>query len=267
MKKQIIISLLVLLFVSCEQVVEKVPLDIISDSQLWNDENLVDAYTANIYDRTFDVIWDHGMGAPLVALTDEARSCLGWAPVLNIYTLGVINPANVGNSGHFVPLWDYSTIRSCNEFLQKIEEGDLPDEYVLQRSAEIRFLRAYLYFNMAMRYGGVPLITEPQSLDDDLFVSRNTEEEIYEFVRTELDDVIEILPGTHPNEEYARATSYAALALKSRSMLYAGSIARYGQMGLDNILGVPAERADFYFQEAYSAAKQVIEEEIGRAHV
>lgn len=39
-------------------------------------------------------------------------------------------------------------------------------------------------------------------------------------------------------------------------MLYAGSIARYGKMDLDGILGVPVTDANFYFEESYKASKE-----------
>lgn len=127
--------------------------------------------------------------------------------------------------------------------------------------AECRFLRALHYFNLAMRLGGVPIITEPQQIgDEDIYPFRNTEKEVYEFVRKELDEIIDILPPSYDAANKGRVSRFAALALKSRAMLYAGSIARYGKMDLDGILGVPVTDADFYFEESYKASKRILAE-------
>ncbi len=259
MKKILILLSIIILVSACESAVEKVPLEMISDAQVWNDPNLVDANLTYLYNATnVFVPWMYQQHAPLVTLTDEARTCIGWSDVLVTFTLGILNPSNCDDN-NYLSSWVYGDIRAYNEFLQKIQDGNVTEDYKIEKSAEVRFLRAWTYFNMAIRYGGVPLITEPQSLEDDLYVSRNTEEEIYEFVRTELDDIIEILPESNSGADQWRVNKYVALALKSRAMLHAASIAKYGEVKLDGLVGVPASRAQFYFQEAYNASKEILE--------
>jgi len=48
------------------------------------------------------------------------------------------------------------------------------------------------------------------------------------------------------------------LALKSRAMLYAGSIAKYGQVQLDGLVGIPASEVQRYFQMSYDASMALI---------
>jgi len=259
MKKYILILFLLAGFYSCEDVLEKEPLGIISDSQVWSDESLVDAYLAHLYNVTnFNDLFGDFQSRNVV-VTDEARTCFGWSTLLNIFTLGVINPDNIWNRD-YMGYWDYNVIRGYNEFLQKISGAELSAGFVEQRAAEVRFLRAFHYYNLAMRLGGVPIITEPQDIDDpDIFVSRDTELDVYEFVLSELDDVISVLPESYGASDHARVSKYTALALKSRAMLYAGSIAKYGTLQLDGILGVPSSEANRFFQESYNASKTVIE--------
>ena len=193
----------------------------------------------------------------LLQLTDEARTCIGWSDALITFPLGIINPANADDD-NYLSNWAYSSIRDYNDFLLKIKSGSTPDEFKKQRSAEVRYLRAWTYFSMAIRYGGIPLIKVPQSLDDSLKVFRNNEDEIYEFIRTELNDIIGILPDANTGANQWRVNKYVALALKSRAMLHAASIAKYGTEKLNGLVGVPSSRADFYFQESYDASKKII---------
>ncbi|MDT0678502.1 RagB/SusD family nutrient uptake outer membrane protein [Autumnicola musiva] len=257
--KLIILFIAIVGFISCEDPLDKEPLDIISDAQVWNDEDLVDSYLTHLYSVTNfnDVFGDFQYKN--VVVTDEARTCFGWSSLLNVFTLGVINPDNIANRD-YLGYWEYNIIRGYNEFLMQINNSNLSPEFVENRSAEVRFLRAFHYYNLAMRYGGVPLITEPQEVDDqNLFVSRNTELEIYKFILEELNEIIEVLPEEYNAENYARVSKYAALALKSRAMLYAGSIAKNGSMQLDGILGVPSSEASRFYEESYNASKEIVE--------
>jgi len=91
--------------------------------------------------------------------------------------------------------------------------------------SEARFLRALFYFELVKRYGGVPIITEAGSLDQDFsLVKRNTLEECIKFITDECDACAGLLPERAASfEDMGRATKGAALALKSRTLLYAAS--------------------------------------------
>lgn len=127
--------------------------------------------------------------------------------------------------------------------------------------AEARFIRAFHYFNLVKRLGGVPLITEVQEYDDDLTalqVPRNKEDEIWDFIRTEMDDIADDLPEVRSENEKYRITRYAAYALKSRACLYAASIAKYGKLDNEHCVGVPPAKAISYWEAAADAAEKVI---------
>lgn len=242
---------------SCN-VLDKEPIDIISDSQVWEDENLVDANLTQLYNITyFSTVFD--LESKLITVTDEARECFGWGTILNTYTHGIITPDNISNRD-FVGFWEYGNIRQYNEFLENISTStSLNSNFVVQRMAEVRFLRALHYYNLVMRLGGVPIITRPQQMNDNnIFISRNTEKEVYEFIRKELDEIIEILPISYDADNIGRITKYTALALKSRAMLYAASIAKNGKMDLNGIIGVPQADANFYFEESMKASQKIL---------
>ncbi|KGK30202.1 RagB/SusD family nutrient uptake outer membrane protein [Cellulophaga sp. E6(2014)] len=120
--------------------------------------------------------------------------------------------------------WDY--IRLANEFLDRIDESEAMQkdpEKVTALKAEMKFLRANVYTKLLKYYGGVPIMENALGLDGNFQLVRNSYEECVEFIVKELDEAAAILPETRPDVEFGRATKLAALAVKSRTLLYAAS--------------------------------------------
>src|SRR5690606_32567234 len=143
--------------------------------------------------------------------------------------------------------------------IEKLPEAALNDEKRQHLLGEAYFIRAYYYFAMVKRYGGVPIIKQVQYFTGDniaeLQVPRNTEAEVYDFIASDLDSAALLLDVTNAR---GRATRYAAFALKSRAMLYAASSAEYATVQLDGLVGIPASRAAEYWQAAYDAAWEIL---------
>ncbi|GHT72778.1 hypothetical protein AGMMS50262_02550 [Bacteroidia bacterium] len=132
----------------------------------------------------------------------------------------------------------YIAIRQAITFVNHIDEVPLMltftnnagDTISMTRAwkAEARFLKAFFYFEMVKRYGGVPLMddTHPAELSDDMELPRNTFEECINYIVNELDAIKDSL-RTVPLENSAAdghvVTQGAAMALKSRVLLYAAS--------------------------------------------
>jgi starch-binding outer membrane protein, SusD/RagB family len=265
MKRYIVSILLsVILFHACQDdVLDKKPLDRILETQVWQDIKLLDAYVLNLYSR-MHLPYQYKTVEPAQGELNHAESICSdesltphtWASVYQ-RQFGTITPA----TGGYMDYWNYNLIRDLNNFIEKSENINvnvIPEDIKKQRVAEIRLIRAYTYFQKVIRYGGVPLITKTQGLGDDwesLFVSRNSEKEIYDFIASEIDEILDDLPTDIKTQ---RLTKWAALALKSRAMLYAGSIAKYGQVQLDGLLGIPAQEAQKYFQMSYDASMALI---------
>ena len=132
--------------------------------------------------------------------------------------------------------WNYTQMRSINYFIQLVDVA-LEKNAINQATrdamlGEAIFARAYCYFAMVRRYGGVPIVTEPldKYYDGDknegLYVPRSTEKETWDFVISELDKAISLLPESRNDGKY-RATRWAALGLQSRVALYAASVSKY----------------------------------------
>lgn len=246
---------------SCD-IMDKAPLDMISEDVVWEDQVLVNAYIDGIYselnnglllrDGTITESVD-----PTSGLSDEGRQARAWHPLFFQWKRGLLN-----KSGGLLELWNYGTIRNANEFLEKIESSPFPENEKLLMKSKVRFARAIVYFYMVKRYGGIPLITKAQQITqpmEELLVHRNKEIEIYDFIINEMDDIVDVLPKDVSNDQLGYPTRYAALALKSRAALYAASIATWGKVQIDGLVGIPSSEASRFWQASYDASKEIIE--------
>lgn len=120
--------------------------------------------------------------------------------------------------------WDY--VRMTNEFLDRVDASaaaKVNPEKVSMLKGEMKFLRANLYSKLVRYYGGVPIMERALGLEDNFDLTRNSYEECVDFIVRELDEATALLPETRPDTEFGRATKLAALAVKSRTLLYAAS--------------------------------------------
>ncbi len=132
----------------------------------------------------------------------------------------------------------YSGIRAANVYLKESEGQKFLDlQYTNTYKAliqqynnypfEVRFLRAYFYFELVKRYKNVPLITTVLTPEEAVNVKQATFAEVVDFIVKECDEVAAVLPPDYTAfagvNETGRATKGAALALKSRILLYAAS--------------------------------------------
>lgn len=277
-KLTFVLFLTALCAASCKQeLLDKQPLDIISDAVLWQDPVLIEAYLAEQYAQTPTLVQDAWEVATPAATSPNWSKYLGGAFYFNSlsdesknnWTLGGNTPSAYKNGGLRIggglsEYWEqgYRTIRQLNEFLARVPASPLADATKKNRIAEARFLRAFNYFSLVKRYGGVPLITAVQTLTDSrevLFPARDSEQKIYDFILAELDAVAADLPETYAAAaDYGRPTKFAALAFKSRAALYAGSIAKYGTVQLSGLLGIPASQASAYFTKSLDASKAIV---------
>lgn len=163
------------------------------------------------------------------------------------------------------PLWAdaYALIREANYFLEALPKytTNFSVADVKHWTGEAYFIRAYTYFALVKRYGGVPLIDKvlnyPDQTLDELKVPRSSEEEIYDFIASDFDKAISNMNET---SQSGRTNKFVAAAFKSRAMLHAGSISKYNQTTLfDNnhkqLCGISRAKASNYFKQSFDAAK------------
>lgn len=256
----VILVLLLTVFASCESQLTKTP-DFISEDVVFEDESLTEAYLASVYNR-MEFIDTGGEGTlnmgMIPAAGAEHINFANWQTPNSTYRRSYTAAAGPGPLNY----WKYGAVRDLNYLLENIVNSEsLDEEYILQKTNEARFLRAFIYFEMAKRFGGVPLITRVQDVDDpeeDLFPARTSEQEIYEFIMAELEDIIVTMPDAKTGAS-GRADKYAALSLLSRASLYAASIGSFGEVQAEGIVGVSPSNVQGFYQKSYSASKEIIE--------
>ena len=152
-------------------------------------------------------------------------------------------------------LWDstFIDLRQSNMIIEKSQtyEGD-PSE-IERYVAEARFFRAYSHFRLMAKYNDIPILTKVLTVDSpELYGSRNKQQEVEDFILSELNEVYSKLPlqSELSSDEAGRVTQGAALALKARVALFAGTWAKYHQ-----------HRSDYQqlLQQAIDAATKVID--------
>lgn len=265
--KKYLLSLLAVPFVSCTNM-DIPPINVIGDGDIFGNEAGIESYLARMYStlpmEDFRYYPDaqnlfHYNGTKYVQ-----QSCM---------TGEAIGRDTRGGLSENVSYWDtpYSYIRDVNTFLETLPDyaSNYTESQITTWTGEAYFIRAYIYYTLAKRYGGVPIVDEvidyPATVDlEGTKLFRDSEEDTWDFISADFDRAIEMLPASN---QKGRADKSAAAALKSRAMLHAGSIAKYNndpELGDANInyndrftgkqiCGIPAERAEDYFQQAYDA--------------
>ena len=267
LKNIVLLIFSLLIIVSCENPLDRGPLGIISEDLVWGDEALVDLNVGNLYGRC-EFYPGGASGSPasdiglLVANSCAAGYCRTFGPWPTGYkfTQGLFTDQGT-DAADVMGFWKWDLVRDINVAIDKLEntDSDFTDEYLDTRLGELHFLRAWVYFQMVIRYGGVPIILEPQTIDtpaEELSIARSSEEDVYELVISECDQAEQLLTGK--SVEYGRITSWAALALKSRAAMYAGSVGLFGDMQMEGLLGV--SDPDKFWDISYKASKKIIAE-------
>jgi hypothetical protein len=194
------------------------PLTEIPSDVVWTDPGLTEAFVTDLYTALGNGGFDEQM---LASLTDEA---VFTHPGRNINTITEArsNPENPGwiNARHS---WQnmYARIRAANLALENLQNPGFDNPALVERlKGEAHFMRAYLYHQLVRFYGGVPLVTNSYELgEDDYTITNNTYEECVNFIVQECDAAAQLLEDK--NMAKGRASKAAALALKSRMLLYA----------------------------------------------
>lgn len=190
----------------CTSILDLKDLEAVNQSDVWRDAGLAQAYVDRIYADNLPG-WSTGE-API---SDES-------PGGTSYLYGQLTENSVD-------YWPYAQIRRINVLLNEIDGGTISPAVTRTMKGEALFFRAFRYFELVKRYGGVPLLLKPQALDDDLLVERAPTSRVMAQIVADLDSAASLLPtltaGTGANN--GRVHKGTALALKGRALLYYAS--------------------------------------------
>lgn len=201
----------------------------ITEDQVWGNDSYARGFLNNAYftiPSGFDL---DGDGAMLAAASDEAVNS-NVNSSINIFNNGTWGAARTINNVYSEM---YEGLRKVNLFLVKAptaviipQDGLTLANDVKRLRGEAFFLRAMFHFELVRRFGAIPLATRVFSREEDLNLPRNTYQECVDQIVKDCDSAAVMLPTWTQSWSAAnrgRATKMAALALKSRLLLYAAS--------------------------------------------
>lgn len=173
----------------------------------------------------------------LDAATDLSECAIPTGGTRTTFNIG--NYYGGGGAAELTSVWEsrYRGIRKCNMTLQEIDNvvkpADETDELFASEKAQVRsearFFRAYFHWELFLRYGPVPIVTEVLDPNGDLlsnYTTRPSVREYAEFILTELDACGEGMLSYAEATESSRAgrlNPAVPAALKSRILLYLAS--------------------------------------------
>ncbi len=264
--RNIIIIALISLFGCNSDYLQLEPTDKVSADQLFSSPEGVKTFMANLY---YQLPIEDFNSTPFQGIswnTGDANNNGGF-PIIITDDASGSQRDDIDHAGSFY-WWNegYKLNRDINLLFSVIPDLEISDKEKDALTGEAAFMRAFTYFALAKRYGGVPIITEIASVDDSLamYTPRSTERETWDFVMENCDLAASLLgegDGTR-----RRATKWAALALKSRAALHAASVAKYWNRAplsgeaVDKklVCGMDASDADRYYRECISASEEII---------
>lgn len=195
---------LMLLLVSCDDVLDVKNLGSYPEEGTFNDEQTTNAFLSNVYAGTLP-------GWPLNSGNNADE------------TGGIVPQDWVTTSNGNMNYWPYDIIRKVNILLKEVPAGTIPDTKKDVIIGQAKFLRAFLYFKMVYYYGGVPIIDKPLALTDDLMVKRNSTADCFNFIIKDLDEAVALLPAKYSGSDRGKIDQAAVKAFKGRVLLYKAS--------------------------------------------
>ncbi len=204
---------------------------------IYSSPTRVSGLVSNVYAH---VRYDLGQfdGAMKASATDESDFTNSISEIHTFYN-GSWSPINPMEE-----TWrnNYSGIAQANNFLEEIDRiyesleeyrynvtvspyEDLRKQFELYEY-EVRFLRAYFYFELVRTYGDVPLVTKVMTNAEANELTRTPSSEVFNFIVDECDAIADKLPITYedePNQQFNRVNRITVLSLKARTLLYKAS--------------------------------------------
>ena len=260
-----------LLLVGCSDFLDRESDSYINKQTTFSSYERTAQYLTGVYSLLPEGLNRFGSNAMLGDATDDAEFVIESSNIQK-FNLGAWNAIDNPDDQ-----WNrfYAGIRKACEFIESADQVNL-DSYRLDPQsqieynnrlkdiriwkAEARFLRAYYHFELLKRYGPIPVVTSTLDLNGDYKnTPRPTMKDVVDFITKECDEAandLELTPWRNVNDALGHATKGAALALKSRTLLYAAS-PLYVAFGDINEANKPSDAA--LWKAAADAAKAVID--------
>ncbi|MBO5942008.1 MAG: RagB/SusD family nutrient uptake outer membrane protein [Bacteroidales bacterium] len=211
--------------VSCNKFFDEMkPTDNISDKVIWQTTTNAEYFVNYLYDYVYVVVANQTYGS---VMTEAYADMLKYSsfnaghPGLFVSQMAYGQPYTERNFVNvYLGAWSrYTGIMKCNSAISDLHQfGQMSDEDKARLEAELRFTRAFMYFDLMKRYKEIILYDEDMTkYQKDKAIS--TEAEGWEFIYQDLLFAAQNLPDRTTSK--GRADKGMAWAFMTRAMLYA----------------------------------------------
>ncbi len=225
-------ALSVVAFVACEDYLDKSPEDVgLSESVIYSDYESFSGYLDNAYNYLVNYHgWNehNNQRGHIGAISDELASLYNASPAITVnggswLSLYLTNWEIGNNTGHSIGR-AYSIIRITSTVINTIQNVvQITPEETNLLLGQAHMLRAWGYFELLRRYGGMPIFSDVLYGDGDDDLPRKTYHESHDWMITDLDKAIAYLPDMWGSSDVGRPNKVAAMALKAHAMMYDAS--------------------------------------------
>jgi hypothetical protein len=219
-RNKILILVLSIIFLSgCTDYLDRQPLDKISSSTFWKTKNDFNMALTAIYGLNESGAWNYEL-PNWDNLTDNSYGQHNYNSSKSIVA-GDITSTTGGYISN-VYSFCYKAIARVNIYLKELSAykgTDMTDAEKKVAEGEVRFLRAYYYFQLYCAYGDVPLVAEPLTIENQE-QAKVTSDKIYAQVISDLDIAIANLKTVPYYQNSGHVTKTTAQALKARVLIY-----------------------------------------------
>lgn len=195
-------------FFGCDDFLTTPPLDQVTEGDWWKDETQVQMMVDDCYNKLYNGeidIYREAFSDNAIYSNNTAVGDGSFTP----YTWDVLNE------------WKYSAVAQLNYVLEGIEKSKdiLSEDAYARMSAEVRFIRAYIYYDMLFYFGDIPLVTKVLTPDESRQVTRQPRAEVLDFILTELNEALVDIQKD-PSDESGRVNLNVVHAFLARIYLH-----------------------------------------------
>ena len=194
--------------VSCDSYLDKPPLHQISDDNWWKDATQAQM----MVDHCYNYLPDHSILPYRDGYSDNGI----WRA-----TNEMGNGAMTAFSTNVKNEWKYAEIAQLNYVLEGLENAKdfLSEEDYIHMKAEVRFIRAWMFYDMMFYFGDIPLVDHLLTVEESKEIGRTDRNEVWQFIQSEINEVLTDIQR-QPNEESGRVNEMVVRSFLARISLF-----------------------------------------------
>ena len=244
-----------------EDLLEKFPLDQITNETFWNTENDLAVYNTTLYnqvriDEQIPVMMGHrdGFNSHFASIWQQDELSDNMAPrePRHVFFQQIrAGKHNVPSDPDWFGYQGWNFVRTINVGMANYNKAAIPQATKDRYIGEARLFRGWFYAEKVAKYGDVPYVDRELSVDsEELYAARTPRKEAMQKVLADLNFAVEKLPANWGDGNApGRINRWGALLVKARVCLYEGTFNKYHGAG----------ESKMWLEEAAKAAKELMD--------